>query len=50
MIKKLYNRIYLIIMISLSLIVIGTICFFDYFSYNNTINATTNINLIYYIN
>ncbi len=41
MIKKLSNRIFLLIMVSLSIIVIGTISVFTILNYNNTINSTT---------
>lgn len=41
MIKKLSKRIFILIVVSLSLIILGTIILFAIFNYNNTINATT---------
>lgn len=41
MIKKLNQRIFLLIMVSLSIIVLGTIIIFVFLNYNNTINTTT---------
>lgn len=41
MIKKLSQRIFILIVVSLSLIILGTIILFAIFNYNNTINATT---------
>lgn len=43
MIKKLNQRIFLLIMLSLSIIILGTIILFAFFSYNNTINTTTSM-------
>lgn len=41
MIKKLNQRIFLLIMVSLSIIVLGTIILFAILNYSNTINTTT---------
>lgn len=41
MIKKLNQRIFLLIMISLSIIILGTIILFAVLNYSNTINTTT---------
>ena len=43
MIKKLKQRIFLLIMVSLSIIIIGTILLFTFLNYNNTIIATTSM-------
>lgn len=40
MIKKLEQRIFLLIMVSLSIIILGTIILFTVLNYNNTINTT----------
>lgn len=40
MIKKLEQRIFLLIMVSLSIIILGTITLFAILNYNNTINTT----------
>ena len=42
MIEKLRQKIFMLIMISLSVIMVGVIVFFTTINYNNTINATTN--------
>lgn len=41
MIKKLKQKIFLLIMVSLSIIILGTIIVFAFLNYNNTINTTT---------
>ncbi len=41
MIKKLYRRIFLLIMVSLSIIILGTIILFAVLNYSNTINTAT---------
>jgi len=41
MIKKLKQRIFLLIMVSLSIIVLGTIILFAVLNYSNTINTAT---------
>ena len=43
MIKKLKQRIFLLIMISLSIIMIGLIILYAYLNYNNTLNTTTSM-------
>lgn len=43
MIKKLKSKVFLIIMLSVSLILIGIIVIFAYLNYNNTINAATSM-------
>lgn len=43
MIKKLNKRIFLLIVISLSIIILGTILLFAILNYNNTISATTSM-------
>ena len=43
MIKKLSQRIFGLIMISLSIVILGVIILFAFLNYNNTINATTNM-------
>ena len=40
MIEKLEQRIFLLIMVSLSIIILGTIILFTVLNYNNTINTT----------
>ena len=42
MIEKLRQKIFMLIMISLSVIMVGVIVLFTTINYNNTINATTN--------
>lgn len=41
MIKKLNQRIFLLIMVSLSIIILGTIIIFAILNYSNTINTAT---------
>ena len=43
MIKKLRHRIFFIIMISLSIVIIGVIILFTFFNYTNTINTSTSM-------
>lgn len=43
MIKKLNQRIFLLIMVSLSIIILGIILLFAFLNYNNTINTTTSM-------
>ncbi len=43
MIKKLNKRIFLLIMASLSIIILGIILLFAFFNYNNTINTATSM-------
>ena len=43
MIKKLSKRIFLIIMVSLSIVILGIIILFAFFNYRNTINTSTMI-------
>lgn len=43
MIKKLNQRIFLLIMVSLSIIILGIIILFAFFSYNNTISMATSM-------
>ena len=43
MIKKLNQRIFLLIMVSLSIIILGTILLFTFLNYNNTITTTTSM-------
>lgn len=43
MIKKLKNKVFFIIMFSISIILFGTILIFAYLNYNNTITAVTSM-------
>ena len=43
MIKKLKNKVFFIIMFSISIILFGTILIFAYLNYNNTITAATSM-------
>ncbi len=43
MIKKLKTKVFWILMLSISAVILGTIIIFAYSNYNNTINAATSM-------